>query len=107
MTWYETAAMYRELTGRRFPVLPIPGPVFRAIGRMVDAISRFVPMDTVFTAESMSAATRMPPSDDSLVREELGIVLRDPKETLADAIRALYAGGKVSARQAGELALTT
>jgi dihydroflavonol-4-reductase len=106
MTWYDTAVAYRELTGRRFPVLPIPGAVFRAIGRMVDAISRFVPIDTVFTAESMSAATRMPPTDDSLVTNELGIVLRDPKETLADAIRALHAGGKVSARQAGALALT-
>jgi hypothetical protein len=63
-----------------------------------------VPFDTVFTAEAMQLLTLPAPSDDSLVRDDLGITYRDPHETIGAAVRSLYDAGRISARQAGRAA---
>jgi len=100
----EVGALIRTLTGRRFPVLPIPGTVFRALGRTTDVVRRVVPFNTVFTAEAMAALTLARPTDDSAVQNELGVSYRDVDETVAASLRALHAGGLLSARQVGLLA---
>jgi nucleoside-diphosphate-sugar epimerase len=104
MTMNELAAHFLELTGRRIPVLPLPAATIRGFGQSVDVLSRLVPIDTIFTREAMTILTRWVPSDDHLVGEELGVELRDPAESLADAIRGLVAAGRLSPRQAGRLA---
>jgi hypothetical protein len=63
---------------------------------------RVLPINTAFTAEAMDFSTRWVPTDDNF--GELGVVLRDPRQTFADAIRAYHAAGLVTARQAGRLA---
>jgi nucleoside-diphosphate-sugar epimerase len=100
----EYAALYRQITGRRFPVVPLPGAALRATGRLVDALARVLPIDTVFTGDAMETLTRWRPTDDEPVADALGIRWRDPAETLSDAVRGLRAAGRVSARQAGRLA---
>lgn len=100
----EIGALIRQLTGRRFPVLPTPGAMFRGLGHVTDVIRRVVPFDTVFTAEAMAALTQVRPTDDSAVHQELGIVYRDAVETIEASLRALYAGGLLSAKHVGRLA---
>jgi nucleoside-diphosphate-sugar epimerase len=100
----ELAVAIRALTGRRFPVLPVPGAVFRGLGHVTDAVRRVVPFDTVFTAEAMQTLTLARPTDDSAVHEQLGVRYRDPVETVEASLRALYAGGLLSAKHVGRLA---
>lgn len=96
--------VYRELTGRRFPVVPMPGVVLRALGRAMDTAGHVVPVDPTVTREGMTLFTRWVATDDSLIGKELGVELRDLSETLADTIRALYSAARVSTREAGRLA---
>jgi dihydroflavonol-4-reductase len=105
LTMPEQAAVLRELTGRPFPVLPVPGVVFRGTGRVVDALMRVLPIESVFTAEAMTIVTRWVPTDDRLVHEELGVSLRPVRETMADALRSLHAAGMATASQLGSLAV--
>jgi nucleoside-diphosphate-sugar epimerase len=94
----------RGLTGRRFPVLPTPGGMFRALGYASDAARSLVPFETVFTAEAMQLLTLARPTDDHAVHDELHIDYREPAETIAASLRALHAGGLLSARQVGAIA---
>ena len=97
-------AILRELTGRRMPVLPTPGAVFRGLGRLMDGLRRAVPFDTVFTAEAMELLTLARPTDDSAVRERLGVTYREPTEAVRATLLGLYAAGRLTDRQAGRLA---
>jgi nucleoside-diphosphate-sugar epimerase len=100
----ELGVLIRRLTGRRFPVLPVPGAVFRGLGRSTDLLRRVVPFETVFTEEAMQALTLVRPTDDSAVEQDLGVRYRDVTETVAASLRALYDGGLLSARQVGDVA---
>ena len=100
----EVGALIRTLTGRRFPVLPIPGAVFRGLGRSTDVVRRVVPFHTIFTAEAMAALTLARPTDDAAVHDDLGVRYRAVDETVAASLQALHAGGLLSARQVGRLA---
>jgi dihydroflavonol-4-reductase len=100
----ELGRIIRGLTGRRFPVAPTPGVVFRGLGHVSDALRRLVPFETVFTAEAMQTLTLVRPTDDSAVHDELGVRYRDPVETVEASLRALYAGGLLSAKHVGRLA---
>jgi nucleoside-diphosphate-sugar epimerase len=107
MTLPEIGVLIRQLTGRKFPVLPVPGAVFRALGRSTDLLRRVAPFQTVFTEEAMQALTLVRPTDDSAVEQDLGVRYRDPAETVAASLRALYDGGLLSARQVGDVARTS
>jgi uncharacterized protein YbjT (DUF2867 family) len=103
LTMTELGEQYRRLTGRRFPVVPVPGVVMRASGHAVDVALRVLPVDSVITAEAMSVLTQWVPTDDRGL-DELGIRLRPVEETLADAICGLHAAGRLTDRQVGRLA---
>jgi hypothetical protein len=100
----EIGAILRRLTGRRMPVLPTPGAVFRGLGHVVDTVRRAVPFDTVFTAEAMEILTLVRPTDDSAVHDVLGVRYREPQEVVEATLRGLYAMGRLTNRQAGALA---
>src|SRR5262249_17407466 len=104
LTWRGTAERLRALTGRRIPLGPGPRPVFRGLGRVMDLAGSVVPFETAFSHEAMVMATQWIPTDDSGVAEELGIHWRDPSDTLAAALRSLYEGGVLTAKQVGRLA---
>src|SRR3954469_849781 len=100
----QIASVIRRVTGRRFPVVPTPGAVFRGLGHVTDAVRRVVPFDTVFTAEAMDLLTLARPTDDSAVHDQLGVTYRDPAETIEASLRALHAGGVLRAKHVGRLA---
>ena len=99
----EIGAILRQLTGRRIPVLPTPGAVFRGLGHVMDGVRRIVPFNTVFTAEAMEILTLVRPTDDSAVHDVLGVHYRDQVETVEATLRGLYALGRLTDRQAGAL----
>lgn len=102
----EIGRLLRQATGRRVPVLPLPGIAFRGLGRVVDVVRTVVPFDTVFTAEAMGLLTHVRPTDDSAVHDDLGVGYRPPIETIEAMIGALYRTGRASARQVGRIART-
>ena len=104
LTWRSTAELLRQVTGRRFPVIPIPGAAWRGFGRTLDLVTRWVPFETSFSEESMRFATRWVPTDDSPVADELGISWRDPATTFADTLNGLRELGTLLPKHIGRLA---
>jgi dihydroflavonol-4-reductase len=100
----EVGRLMRELTGRKMPVLPLPGLLFRGLGRAIDLIRKVVPFDTVYTAEAMDLLTHARPTDDSAVHQQLGVDYRPTSETFGAMIRALYDAGRLSAKDVGTIA---
>ncbi len=97
----QLGAMLRELTGRRFPVAPVPPAALRASGRLADAVRRVVPVGGPLTAEAMALVTGWAGTVDSVA--DLGVALRDPLETLEVSLRAWLDAGLVRRRQLGAL----
>jgi len=98
------ARVLRMLTGRRFPVLPVPPTVLRGLGLASDMLSVFVPFDSTFTYEAMLCFTQMPPSDDSAVHRELGIRYRKLETTVRESLLAAHQAGLLTDGQIGTLA---
>jgi dihydroflavonol-4-reductase len=96
----DLAADLTALTGRRVVALPLPGAVMRTTGRVLDR----TPIETVLTAEGMTAYTTLPEIDDTPVREELGVAWRPRRESLADSLTGLVRAGHLPARLIGRLA---
>jgi len=103
MSMIELSAIYRQLTGRRMPTVRAPGSAFRALGRINDALGRFVSIDTIFTGEAMDIFTSWCPTDDHVTHEQLGVEWRDPADSLRETIVGLVTAGRVSPRHAGAL----
>lgn len=103
-TLAEIAQILRDLTGRRIPLLPIPGALFRGLGHLVDGVRRMVDFETVFTAEAMTFLTLAMPTDDRAVTDGLGVRYRPPVEVFEASIRDLHAAGELTDRQVGRLA---
>ena len=97
------AEVLRGITGRRLPVLPVPGVVWRGLGRGVDLAARVLPIDPVFTHEAMNLSTRWEGTDDT-VALGTGLAFRDVDETVAEAVDALVGSGALTPRQAGRAA---
>jgi nucleoside-diphosphate-sugar epimerase len=100
----ELGVLLRTATGRRMPVLPLPGILFRVVGRITDLARKIIPFDTIYTAEAMDLLTLARPSDDSAVHEQLGITYRPVIETVVPMIQGLYDNGLLTAKQVGTIA---
>lgn len=85
----ELATMLGQTGRTPMVAVPVPDVALRVAGAVLDRAGRLLPFDTPFTAAGMQYYTQMPASDDSPSERELGIVWRDPRETLADTIAAL------------------
>lgn len=94
------ARVLRDVTGRRMPVLPVPGAVWRALGRGVDVAARVLPFDPVFTHEAMVLSSRWEGTDDGPAHDA-GFVCRDPRETFGAAVDGLVVTGALRRGQAG------
>ena len=95
------AAINRDLTGRRFPVLPLPPSALRGIGRLADSIRRVVPITTAMNRFSMSVLTQWEGSQECDLAE-YGVRRRDIEETFADTLAAWHKAGMLSDRQRGK-----
>jgi nucleoside-diphosphate-sugar epimerase len=98
----ELAAHLRELTGRRFVILPAPPAALRAAGRLADRVMEVVPLQLPLSEESMTLITTWPGTVDDA--DALGVRARPVEETLATALRAWSEAGLLTRRQAGQVA---
>lgn len=94
-------AMLQRVTGHTIVQVPVPGSALRALGSGIDAVTRPTRFVPVLTRAAMDYYTRMPPSDDTPVHEELGVTYRPLVVTFTDCVAALAAQGRVSHRAAG------
>jgi dihydroflavonol-4-reductase len=85
----QLASLLGDIGGMRIFVVPVPGTVLRAGGKLLDRARRFMPFDTPFSAAAMQYYTQMPPSDDSPSERELGITYRAPHTTVSDTVTGL------------------
>ena len=95
------ASIYRGLTGRRFPMMPIPPSALRGIGRLADAIRPVVPINAAMNRFSMSVLTQWEGSEDSDLTG-YGVEFRAIEETLTDSLAAWHEAGLLSNRQIGK-----
>src|SRR5947199_2830816 len=97
----EYAELLHAVTGRRFRVVPVPEVGLRVVGTVMDGLMRVLPLDSPLTHEGMTLLTRWVPTDDSALHDDLGVQLRDPQETVRDAILGLVSLGRLTPGQAG------
>ncbi|MBB3047003.1 nucleoside-diphosphate-sugar epimerase [Litorivivens lipolytica] len=103
--WKELINTLYDLTGRRVPYAPIPGPLLRAMGVAGDGVVALTGADIPITSEGMQYATRWVRTDDSKYEQLLGLTFRDHRETLADSLRSLQRAGHIKQKHLGKLAL--
>ena len=94
------ATELRRLTGRRFPVAPVPPAALRWAGSVADAVRGRFNFETASTYEAMALATRWNGTDDTSMTD-LGIELRPLSDTLAASLSAWSEAGLVTSRQLG------
>jgi nucleoside-diphosphate-sugar epimerase len=102
--WPDLIALLDELTGRRVRRVAISGPTLRRLGRVGDAIKRFIPFDFPLAGEAMDFATQWPGVIPSPAIAALGLRLRPPRETWEETIRWMHRTGHLTAAQVGKLA---
>lgn len=103
-TWPEFASLAESVTERRMRRIPLPGPLLRAAGRVLDGLRHIVSFDYPLTHEAALFATQLTPCDSSRTESELAISFRPTKETIADSIRWLVEVGELDPKSAGSLA---
>jgi nucleoside-diphosphate-sugar epimerase len=89
------AKLIGESANRPLVAVPVPDSGLRALGRLFDVIGDRLPFDTPIDSAAMQYYTQMPASDDGPAERELGIVQRDPAETLADTVEGLRSVGRL------------
>jgi deazaflavin-dependent oxidoreductase (nitroreductase family) len=100
LTMEQLAELFRELTGRRFPIPPVPPGALRTAGRAADLLRRVVPLGGPMSEEAMSLVTCWEGTDDATLAE-LGVTLRAPRETMEVSLRAWRDAGLITAGQFG------
>jgi nucleoside-diphosphate-sugar epimerase len=85
----QLAGLFATVSGSAMLAAPVPDVALRWAGRLLDQVERVLPISTPLTAAGMQYYTQMPASDDSPAERDLGVVLRDPQETLADTAAAI------------------
>jgi nucleoside-diphosphate-sugar epimerase len=103
LTSTELAGLYREVVGLPFYIVPVSGRVLRSLAWMVDMVRHVVPINTNFSHEALTIYTQAQPTDDRAVSRDLGIEYRDPRDTLAASITALYEAGRIPRSRTGKL----
>ena len=103
LTMNDLGVLLRELTGRRFPGLPLPPRFWRVLGRAMDGVTSLVPVRSAITEEAMTLVTTWPGTDDN-AETELGMKYRPIRDSFAASLAAWVDAGLLTARQAGAAA---
>lgn len=94
--WRDLGDRLEKVLGRRILRLPIPGPVLRAMGAANDVIRRFIPYDSIFTADAMHFATRAAEGRNDKLLASLDFQFRPPEQTLHDLIYWMSESGHIA-----------
>jgi len=100
----EAAEMMAQATGRTIRCIPVPAGAMTAFGALNERAMGLLGRATTFTRDAMVYLVRCVPVDDSRTVAELGVVFRDPLETMRDTIRGLVEAGSISPKDAGRAA---
>jgi nucleoside-diphosphate-sugar epimerase len=97
--WTEQADIIEQVSGVVLKRIPAQGWKLRIIGRIIDLVRLFKPVDNPISAETMRYATLWPriANTDELSRR--GLDLRSIDETFDDTIRWMVASGYLTAQQ--------
>ncbi len=104
LSWPDTHRVLDELTGKWTRRVPIPGPVFRAMGSVGDLIKHFYDFSFPLTRDAMEYATRWPGCSGERTARELGVSFRDAKESYRDTLRWMYEAGHLEKKHVGKIA---
>jgi dihydroflavonol-4-reductase len=104
LSWPETYRVLDELTGKWTRRVPIPGPLFRAMGSVGDLIKPIYDFTFPLTRDAMEYATRWPGCSGERTTRELGVSFRDAKETYRDTLRWMYEAGHLEGKHVGAIA---
>ncbi|CAN5508766.1 SDR family NAD(P)-dependent oxidoreductase [soil metagenome] len=80
---------------RNLLVYPVPDVALRALGSLFDVIGDQLPFETPINSAAMQYYTQMPVSDDTPSERELGVMQRDPGQTVADTVEGLQRVGRI------------
>jgi dihydroflavonol-4-reductase len=95
LPWEDLAELLDRSAGLRLPRIHLPGRLVRAIGSVADRMRWIADIDPMMSREATRLATQWVEFDASAAQEDLGIVFRDPIETLKDTVQFLAEAGHV------------
>lgn len=101
--WDGYAHLLQRVSGHALRRFPVSGWALRGMGAGLDLFRRVQPLDWPVNRESTEFMTTMCATDDSPLRDELGVAYRPTEETLADALRWMIDAGHLDARLAPAL----
>jgi nucleoside-diphosphate-sugar epimerase len=102
--WDAFTALLEEVTGARIPRISAPGWLLRGAARALDLVGAATGRSMPMTGEGVEIATRFRRIEDSREVAELGVVWRDPAETLRDLYTWLLRAGRLPPRALPALA---
>jgi nucleoside-diphosphate-sugar epimerase len=103
VTFPELLGLFRELSGRRLPVLTLPETLILPVAHAADLVQRLLPFRIPIPTGGIWLTKQQARCDDSRAEAELGFAPRDLRETLADTVRSLLETGRLTPKQAGKL----
>ncbi|OBH30761.1 dehydrogenase [Mycobacterium sp. E342] len=69
-------------SGRHIRRIPLTGGMFRALGRIADAVGGLLPLEAGFSFEAAQLLTAAVPTDDSRTLADLGVTWHSPREAI-------------------------
>lgn len=100
-TWPEFHRLICDVTSRDIKHPRMPAALLRGMGRTLDLVRKFRPVDGPMSAESMQVTTRFPVADSSRIEGRAGLRFRPGRETFADTLAWMAREGHIKPRWAG------
>ncbi len=97
-TWTEQADMIEQLSGASLTRIPAQGWKLRLVGRAIDTLRLFKKVDSPISAETMRYATLWPRIENTAALEDLGLALRDTRQSFDDTLRWMVESGHLDAK---------
>lgn len=101
--WAEFHQMLQNITGKKIFSLPLPGPLLRICGHLMDWVKKVYPMDFPMTSEAMEIVTRWVIADSSKALQHANLRFRSGEETFTDTIAWLVKAGHLPQKYAGKI----
>lgn len=103
LTFRRIARMLEQLTGRELRTPYVPQALVLGHAWLADRFRGFLGASPEATWEAGITMTRGVPTDDRRLRDELGVELRPPEETLRDMLRWMAEAGVIAREAIGRL----
>ncbi len=98
-SWVEQADAIESVAGCPLQRIPAQGWKLRLVGRIMDLIRLFKPIDSPISHETMCYATQWPHIANTAELEKRGLSLRPARESFDDTLRWMVQAGHLTAEQ--------